>query len=87
MVCSLSSLLPALTAHKKHLHFTQNINYRPFVVFLLPRLGHLDNTPITRDEWTGFFLGKKNCINPFFQKKIQMQGRRDVRSVLALLVQ
>ena len=66
MVCSLSSLLPALTAHKKHLHFTQNINYRPFVVFLLPRLGHLDITPITRDEWTGLFFVK--MVNPILAK-------------------
>ena len=32
-------------------YIEQSINYRPFVVFLLPRLSHLDNVAITRDVW------------------------------------
>jgi hypothetical protein len=47
----------------------QNINYRPFVVFLLPRISLLDSTAITRQEWTAsrslFSVSLSNAQSPF----------------------
>ena len=63
----------------------KNINYRPFIVFLLPRLALLDSSAITRDEWTAsrcLFSSEPGVLSESLMTLLQPVNEKQLRQYL-----